>query len=56
MRGGEHTEQPSVLAGHDETAQGQVCHIHGFRQLACVLADMKFIEGVDERDTGRRAD
>ena len=27
----------------------------GFRQPACVLADVRFIDGVDERETGRRA-
>ncbi len=29
--------------------------LRGFRQPACVVADVKFIDGVDERETGRKA-
>ena len=49
MRGGEHIEQPSVLAGYeDHGAKGG--YIRGFHQPSCLLADMKFIKMVDERD------
>ena len=37
------------------SAQKRWRRLRGFRQLACVLADMKFIDGIDERETGRKA-
>ena len=37
------------------SAQKRWRRLRGFRQLACVLADVKFIDGIDERETGRKA-
>ena len=37
------------------SAQKRWRRLRGFRQLACVLAGVKFIDGVVEKETGRRA-
>ena len=37
------------------SAQKRWRRLRGFRQLADVLADVRFIDGVDERETGRKA-
>ena len=37
------------------SAQKRWRRLRGFRQLACVLADVKFIDGIDESETGRKA-
>ena len=37
------------------SAQKRWRRLRGFRQLACVLADVKFIDGVDEKETGGKA-
>ena len=37
------------------SAQKRWRRLRGFRQMASVVADVKFIDGVDERETGRKA-
>ena len=37
------------------SAQKRWRRLRGFRHLAVVLADVRFIDGVDERETGRKA-
>ena len=36
-------------------AQKRWLRLRGFRHLASVVADVKFIDGIDERETGREA-
>ena len=37
------------------SAQKRWRRLRGFRQMASVVANVKFIDGVDERETGRKA-